>query len=89
MPTLSLLSPLIAPLCTNADLLACWPALKPQTGPITVLNYTIYEIIPRDEVDILHFVGWVYLWSAIMHVVIAVCNGQLRRLVITDDHRLS
>ncbi|PCH40371.1 hypothetical protein WOLCODRAFT_136829 [Wolfiporia cocos MD-104 SS10] len=46
------------------------------TGPITVLNKTIYNIIERqpDAPNYLHFVGWVYLWGAILHWITAALN---------------
>ncbi|KAG6832022.1 hypothetical protein H0H92_006058 [Tricholoma furcatifolium] len=38
-------------------------------GPITVFNKTIYNILERqaDPPNYLHFIGWVYLWAAIIH----------------------
>lgn len=57
------------------------------TGPITVLNKTIYTIIERQEnpPDYLQFVGWVYLWGAILHWITAALNCELRsRKVATD-----
>lgn len=46
------------------------------TGPITVLNKTIYDIIERQDnpPDYLQFVGWVYLWGAILHWITAALN---------------
>lgn len=46
------------------------------TGPITVFNKTIYNILTTqsDPPNYLHFVGWVYLWAAIIHWVTAVLN---------------
>ncbi|KAJ7920837.1 HCO3 transporter family-domain-containing protein [Mycena leptocephala] len=46
------------------------------TGPITVFNKTIYTIIESqpDKPNYLHFVGWVYLWAAILHWVTAILN---------------
>ncbi|KAK0469452.1 HCO3 transporter family-domain-containing protein [Desarmillaria tabescens] len=46
------------------------------TGPITVFNKTIYDIIERqaDAPVYLHFIGWVYLWAAIIHWVTAILN---------------
>ncbi|KDQ11348.1 hypothetical protein BOTBODRAFT_114602 [Botryobasidium botryosum FD-172 SS1] len=48
------------------------------TGPITVLNYTIFTVIPRPSNGgplYLGFIAWVYIWSAIMHFIIAISNG--------------
>ncbi|KAF8894307.1 bicarbonate transporter [Mucidula mucida] len=46
------------------------------TGPITVFNKTIYDIIEKQDNPpvYLHFVGWVYLWAAIIHWVTAILN---------------
>ncbi|RPD56146.1 anion exchanging protein [Lentinus tigrinus ALCF2SS1-7] len=46
------------------------------TGPITVLNKTIFDIIERqpDAPDYLQFVGWVYFWGAILHWITAALN---------------
>ncbi|KAJ6620740.1 HCO3 transporter family-domain-containing protein [Mycena sp. CBHHK59/15] len=46
------------------------------TGPITVFNKTIYDIIENqtDPPVYLHFVGWVYLWAAILHWITALLN---------------
>ena len=49
------------------------------TGPITVLNKTIFDIIERhpNPPNYLQFVGWVYLWGAILHWVTAILNCKL------------
>ncbi|KAI0768903.1 anion exchanging protein [Irpex lacteus] len=46
------------------------------TGPITVLNKTIFDIIERqpNPPNYLQFVGWVYLWGAILHWITAALN---------------
>ncbi|KAG1898217.1 HCO3 transporter family-domain-containing protein [Suillus fuscotomentosus] len=46
------------------------------TGPITVFNSTIYDIIHKqpNAPNYLQFVGWVYLWAAIIHWVTAILN---------------
>ncbi|KAI0262448.1 HCO3 transporter family-domain-containing protein [Gloeopeniophorella convolvens] len=46
------------------------------TGPITVLNSTIFKILEGkpDSPDYLHFIGWVYLWGAIFHWITAALN---------------
>lgn len=49
------------------------------TGPITVLNYTIFTVIPKPSEGgplYLGFIAWVYIWSAIMHFGIAILNGK-------------
>ncbi|CAE6487004.1 unnamed protein product [Rhizoctonia solani] len=57
---------------------SCQPlCIAGVTGPITVLNKTIYDILKtRDDApEYLHFIGWVYLWAAIMHWVAAALNA--------------
>ncbi|KAG5638903.1 hypothetical protein H0H81_008964 [Sphagnurus paluster] len=46
------------------------------TGPITVFNKTIYDIIEgqKNPPIYLHFIGWVYLWAAIIHWLTAILN---------------
>lgn len=51
------------------------------TGPITVFNKTIYDIFVKNgsggpDFVYLHFIGWVYLWGAILHWVSALLNGK-------------
>lgn len=47
------------------------------TGPITVFNKTIYDILKQqaNPPSYLGFIGWVYLWAACMHWVFAIFNG--------------
>ncbi|PPQ67978.1 hypothetical protein CVT25_000458 [Psilocybe cyanescens] len=46
------------------------------TGPITVFNKTIFDILSRESHPpiYLHFIGWVYLWAAILHWITALLN---------------
>ncbi len=56
------------------------------TGPISIFNYTIYEILKkrkhhnngddndRDGLKYFEFICWVYLWSMIFHFIIAIFN---------------
>ncbi|KAF8349231.1 HCO3 transporter family-domain-containing protein [Amanita rubescens] len=46
------------------------------TGPITVFNKTVYDILSKDPNPpiYLHFIGWVYLWAAMFHWVSALLN---------------
>ncbi|KAF8902338.1 HCO3 transporter family-domain-containing protein [Gymnopilus junonius] len=46
------------------------------TGPITVFNKTIFDILSRgsNPPAYLHFIGWVYLWAAILHWITACLN---------------
>lgn len=47
-------------------------------GPITVFNKTIFDIFRSHEnFNYLHFMGWVYLWGAILHWVAAPLNTVL------------
>ncbi|KAE8352511.1 HCO3 transporter family-domain-containing protein [Aspergillus coremiiformis] len=48
------------------------------TGPITVFNYTVYDIIAPRGTNYLGFMAWIGIWSLIMHWIIAftnMCNG--------------
>ncbi|KAG7530249.1 hypothetical protein FFLO_05179 [Filobasidium floriforme] len=50
------------------------------TGPITVFNKTIHTIFVKNgsggpDFNYLHFLGWVYLWGAILHWVTALFNA--------------
>ncbi|EIM81703.1 anion exchanging protein [Stereum hirsutum FP-91666 SS1] len=46
------------------------------TGPITVFNQTIFRIMKNqpDAPDYIQFIGWVYLWAAILHWITAALN---------------
>jgi hypothetical protein len=69
-----------------SSLLSCQPLLiSGVTGPITIFNKTIYDIFvrdgaasPGDGFDYLQFIGWVYMWAAILHWVSALLNGKFR-----------
>ncbi|KAG8907049.1 hypothetical protein FRB99_005426 [Tulasnella sp. 403] len=57
---------------------SCQPlCIAGVTGPITVLNKTIYDILRtrEDAPDYLQFIGWVYLWAAILHWIAASLNA--------------
>ncbi|KZT51011.1 hypothetical protein CALCODRAFT_443673 [Calocera cornea HHB12733] len=47
------------------------------TGPITVLNSTIYNILQTspNPPNYLQFVGWVYLWGALLHFAAALLGA--------------
>ncbi|TQV93088.1 anion exchange family protein [Cordyceps javanica] len=45
------------------------------TGPITVFNYTVYDIMHPTGVDYLGFMGWIGIWSLILHWILAVANS--------------
>lgn len=44
------------------------------TGPISIFSYTVYDIIRPRGTPYLAFMCWIYLWSMVMHLVIAVSN---------------
>jgi boron transporter len=56
------------------------------TGPITVLNKTIFDITqqgdPSTRPNYLHLVGWVYLWAAILHWTTAILNCMYHVIMI-------
>lgn len=57
------------------------------TGPITVFNKTIHTIFVKNgsggpDFNYLHFLGWVYLWGAILHWVTALFNGERQRICL-------
>ncbi|QPG96937.1 hypothetical protein C2857_005512 [Epichloe festucae Fl1] len=45
------------------------------TGPITVFNYTVYDIMKDAGVDYIGFMAWIGIWSLILHVILAVTNS--------------
>ncbi|KAK9314567.1 HCO3 transporter family-domain-containing protein [Lipomyces starkeyi] len=45
------------------------------TGPISVFNYTVYEIITPRGTPYFAFMCWICLWSMVMHFAIAITNG--------------
>ncbi|KAJ5684111.1 uncharacterized protein N7477_000456 [Penicillium maclennaniae] len=48
------------------------------TGPITVFNYTVYDIVTPRGTPYLPFMCWIGIWSLIMHWILAItnaCNG--------------
>ncbi|KAK9449046.1 HCO3 transporter family-domain-containing protein [Limtongia smithiae] len=45
------------------------------TGPISVFNYTVYEIMVPKGTSYFPFMCWICLWSMIMHFAIAITNG--------------
>ncbi|KAF2006222.1 hypothetical protein P154DRAFT_603655 [Amniculicola lignicola CBS 123094] len=48
------------------------------TGPITVFNYTVYDIITPRGTNYFAFMCWIGLWSMVMHWGLAItnsCNG--------------
>ncbi|MCJ1244116.1 hypothetical protein MMC30_001314 [Trapelia coarctata] len=45
------------------------------TGPITVFNYTVYDIITPRGTNYFAFMCWIGLWSLIMHWILAITNA--------------
>ncbi|OAL01569.1 hypothetical protein IQ06DRAFT_219225 [Phaeosphaeriaceae sp. SRC1lsM3a] len=48
------------------------------TGPITVFNYTVYDIITPRGTNYFAFMCWIGIWSLIFHWILAMtnsCNG--------------
>ncbi|KAK2603761.1 hypothetical protein QQS21_004046 [Conoideocrella luteorostrata] len=45
------------------------------TGPITVFNYTVYDIMKDTGINYIGFMAWIGIWSLILHVILAVTNS--------------
>ncbi|PHH91822.1 hypothetical protein CDD83_10171 [Cordyceps sp. RAO-2017] len=45
------------------------------TGPITVFNYTVYDIMKPTGVNYLGFMTWIGIWSLILHWILAITNS--------------
>lgn len=66
------------------SLAACQPlVIVGVTGPITVFNYTVYEILrqgagagpQQTAYPYLPFMAWIGLWSLLLHAALAVANA--------------
>lgn len=44
------------------------------TGPISIFNYTVYQLIEPRGTPYFPFMCWVYLWSMVMHLFLALGN---------------
>ena len=44
------------------------------TGPITIFNYTVYELMKPRGTPFFPFMCWICLWSMVMHFIIAITN---------------
>ncbi|KAK0754765.1 HCO3 transporter family-domain-containing protein [Schizothecium vesticola] len=56
--------------------LACQPlVIVGVTGPITVFNYTVYDIMKSSGTNYLAFMCWIGLWSLVFHWVLAITNS--------------
>ncbi|KAI1096718.1 HCO3 transporter family-domain-containing protein [Rostrohypoxylon terebratum] len=57
-------------------ILACQPlVIVGVTGPITVFNYTVYDIMAPTGTNYLAFMTWIGLWSLVFHWILAVTNS--------------
>ncbi|KAL1882668.1 hypothetical protein VTK73DRAFT_1580 [Phialemonium thermophilum] len=58
------------------SVLACQPlVIVGVTGPITVFNYTVYDIINPKGITYLAFMCWIGLWSLVLHWILAITNS--------------
>ncbi|KAF8251792.1 putative inorganic anion exchanger protein [Wilcoxina mikolae CBS 423.85] len=58
------------------SLLAAQPlCIVGVTGPITVFNYTVYEIMTPRGTPYFAFMCWICLWSMVMHTILAITNA--------------
>lgn len=44
------------------------------TGPISIFNYTVYELIVPKGIPYFQFMCWICLWSMLLDIVIALTN---------------
>ena len=44
------------------------------TGPISIFSYTVYELMTPRRTPYFPFMCWIYLWSMVFHIIIAVGN---------------
>lgn len=44
------------------------------TGPISIFSYTVYDIMTPRGTPYFPFMCWIYLWSMVMHLVLAIGN---------------
>ncbi|KAH3680243.1 hypothetical protein WICMUC_000424 [Wickerhamomyces mucosus] len=44
------------------------------TGPITIFNYTVYNIIKPLNIEFFPFMFWIAIWGMIFHFIIAIGN---------------
>ncbi|KAH6611201.1 hypothetical protein Trco_001221 [Trichoderma cornu-damae] len=45
------------------------------TGPITVFNSTVYNIMKPTGVNYLGFMAWIGIWSLVLHWILAIANS--------------
>lgn len=44
------------------------------TGPISIFSYTVYDIMKPRGTPYFPFMCWIYLWSMVFHLILAVGN---------------
>ena len=44
-------------------------------GPITVFNYTVYEIVVPQGISYFAFMSWIGIWAMMMHFILAITNS--------------
>jgi boron transporter len=49
------------------------PLTRP--GPITVFNYTLYDIVVPQGINYFTFMCWIGIWAMMMHWILAICNS--------------
>ncbi|KAK8035368.1 Anion exchange family protein [Apiospora rasikravindrae] len=58
------------------SIFACQPlVIVGVTGPITVFNYTVYDIMMPTGTNYLAFMCWIGLWSLVFHWILAITNS--------------
>lgn len=53
------------------------------TGPISIFNYTVFELIEPKGIPYFPFMAWICIWSFAMHTIIAVFEGVMLMKVVT------
>ncbi|KAI0525643.1 HCO3 transporter family-domain-containing protein [Xylaria bambusicola] len=58
------------------SIIACQPlVIVGVTGPITVFNYTVYDIVTPLGTNYLAFMCWIGLWAVLLHWTLAITNS--------------
>jgi hypothetical protein len=58
-----------------------------NVGPITVFNYTVYDIIHPRGTNYFAFMAWIGIWSLIMHWIVSIVY--LRKSTVHVDESCS
>ncbi|CDK25167.1 unnamed protein product [Kuraishia capsulata CBS 1993] len=45
------------------------------TGPITIFNYTVFNLIRDRDIDYFSFMCWICLWAGLLHTILALLNA--------------